>query len=243
MPVNPPVRNQVVPPATGDVLLPPGERPRMVNSKAFEMEYEVESVGPSGIAKVEMWGTRDGGATWTSFGIDPDNRSPMQIDTNGEGIYGFRIAVQSGSGLGGIAPAPGEMPEIWVGVDLTQPSARLVAVDQGSGDQAGELIVRWEASDSRLAVRPISILFAADFDGPWYTIASGLENTGSYGWRLDNRVPSQLYLRVEVRDEAGNIAQLDSEPISIDRIRPEGRIRNVRPLGPTATSPARPSPR
>ena len=58
--------------------LPPGERPRMVNSRTFELEYDVDSVGPSGIGRVELWGTRDGGQTWRRFTVDSDKRSPLR---------------------------------------------------------------------------------------------------------------------------------------------------------------------
>ena len=226
--------------ASADAVLPQGERPRMVSGNSFEMEYEVDSVGPSGIAKVELWGTRDGGRTWTSYGIDPDSRSPMRIQVEGEGVYGFRIAVQSGSGLGGAAPQPGDSPEVWVGVDLTKPHAQLIGAEPGTEQRAGELIIRWHASDAGLGSRPISLAFSPQPTGPWYTIAAGLENTGSYGWRLDNRVPDRVYLRLEVRDEAGNIALHDAQdPVTLDRIRPTGRIRNVRPAGETASGAQR----
>jgi len=218
------------PSALDFALLPPGEIPRMVNSRSFELEYEIDSVGPSGIAKVELWGTRDGGRTWSSIGADADNRSPMNISVPAEGIYGFRIVVQSGSGLGGRPPGPGDMPEIWIGVDLTKPLGRITAAEVAA--DTSELLVKWEASDERPDPRPITITFGGAVGGPWMPVASGLENTGSYRWRLDNRVPDQIFLRLEVRDEAGNVGLFElPEPVSLDRSRPEGHIKGVRPLG------------
>jgi hypothetical protein len=212
-------------------VLPPGERPRMVNSRSFELEYEIESVGPSGIGKVELWATRDGGRSWSPAGVDPDNRNPMPVTVDGEGIYGFRIVVQSGSGLGGQPPAAGDMPDVWIGVDLTNPTGRITAAEVSAA--ANDLMIRWEASDDVLATRPISLAFSnARGGGAWTPIASGLENSGSYQWRLDNRLPDPIYLRLEVRDEAGNVGTFDwPEPVSLDRNRPEGHIRGVRPSG------------
>ena len=83
--------------------LPPGERPRMVNSRLFELEYDVDSVGPSGIGRVELWGTRDAGKTWRRFAVDNNNRSPLLVSVDEEGIYGFRVVVTNGAGLGGAA--------------------------------------------------------------------------------------------------------------------------------------------
>src|SRR5690606_22332494 len=107
---------------------PQGQNARMVNSKSFELDYEIESIGPSGIAKVELWGTRDEGRTWTSYGIDNDNRSPMRVNVEGEGLYGFRITVQSGSGLASPTPRGGDAPELWIAVDLVAPQVQLVDV-------------------------------------------------------------------------------------------------------------------
>lgn len=218
--------------------LPVGVRPRMVNSRRFELEYDVESVGPTGIGRVELWGTRDGGQNWLNFGAPPDQRNPLQVTVDGEGVYGFRIVVYSGSGLGGLPPKGGDQPDVWLGVDLTSPDARILSAEQGTDNRAGELLVSWEASDRLLADRPISLSFSSQPEGPWSTLAASLPNTGAYVWRLDNRVPDIVYLRMEVRDEAGNTQTVDfGQPISIYRQRPAGRITNVRPV--TVADPAR----
>ncbi len=79
--------------------LPPGEQVRPSRSKQFSLEYEVESVGARGVSDVELWGTRDGGRSWELWGTDPDKVTPFDIETSGEGVYGFRIVVVSGNGL------------------------------------------------------------------------------------------------------------------------------------------------
>ena len=210
--------------------MPIGERPRMVNLRTFELDYEVDSVGSSGVAKVELWGTRDGGRHWANFGADNDNRSPLVVSVDGEGVYGFRVVIQSGNGLSGQPPRDGDLPEVWIGVDLTRPLVRMTALEPGA--EGGELVLRWEASDALLESRPVSLFFSDQPHGPWTAIASGLESTGSFTWRLDNRVPERIYLRLEARDEAGNVGAYETpDPLSLDRQRPQGRIRGVRPLG------------
>jgi hypothetical protein len=209
----------------------PRERIRMVSSTRFQLDYDVESVGPSGVDRVELWGTRDGGRTWTSFGADEDKRSPLVVTVREEGIYGFRVAVRSGAGLGGEAPRPGDAPDVWVGVDWTKPLARIVAAEQTSGDRGAQLTIRWEAKDWMLAARPVSLYYAEARDGPWSAIAVGLENTGQYCWSIERQVPERLFLRLEVRDEAGNLGIAETpEPVYLDRRRPQVRIRDIRPL-------------
>lgn len=216
-------------------LVPRGQRPEMIHSRRFELDYEVADVGSSGISRVELWGTRDGGRTWESYAIDEDQQSPIDVAVHGEGIYGFRITVRSGAGMGGQPPASGELPDVWVGVDVTRPFARLLAADQGAGPDASQVIIHWEAGDELLGERPIALAFSPTADGPWTTIADQLENSGEFVWRLEAGVPEQFYVQLKVRDEAGNEQTVESrEPVMLDRQRPIGHIRQIRP---TASQP------
>lgn len=218
-----------------DEVSPDGVRPRLVNSRKFELDYDIESVGTAGVAKVELFGTRDGGKSWTSLGNDPDSTSPYIVNVDGEGTYGFRMVIESTTGLRSPAPQPGDLPEVWVGVDVTKPEARLVSAIPGNGEQAGELDIRWEAKDDHLTNRPIALAYSEHAAGPWIVIASGLPNQGHYAWRMDSRIPAQLYLKLEARDQAGNTASyITPEPVAIERVRPQGRIRGVRPIGEQA---------
>jgi hypothetical protein len=233
--INPPIGNRISDSKMASVdssfsNLPPGERVRMVNTRLFELDYDVESVGPSGIGRVELWGTRDGGRTWSSFGVDNDNRSPISVAVDGEGLYGFRIVLTNGVGLSVGPPKAGDLPAIWIGVDVTKPVARLLSADLGAGAEEGKLVITWEAEDAMPAARPISLSFSPQPGGPWTPIAAGLENTGRYVWVLDSRLPPQVYLRLEVRDEAGNLTVVDRpEPVPLDRSRPTAKILDVRP--------------
>jgi hypothetical protein len=210
-------------------VLPAGERPRMVASRIFELEYEIEAVGPSGVAKVELWGTLDGGRTWSLYGRDVDNLSPLQVKVEKEGIYGFRIVVQSGSGMGGQPPTAGDMADVWIGIDLANPQGKITAAEVN--DDGSEMVTTWEISDDSLDPRPVTLEFAPSAEGPWTPFASGLENSGSYTWQVESRVPPVIQLRMLVRDEAGNVGMFDwPKPVVLDRNKPAGRIRDVRAL-------------
>lgn len=231
--INPPIgENRETPEQPND------QRPRMVNSRLFELEYDIDEVGPSGIGRVELWGTRDDGRTWRSFALDNDNRSPLLVSVAEEGIYGFRVTVSNGLGLGGKPPRPGDRPEVVIGVDLSKPTARLVSAKQGIDDETGNLIISWQADDRKLADRPVSIFYGEGRAGPWLPVAEGLKNTGRHAWPLDERTPARFYLRLMVRDEAGNVSVHETaEPVEIDRSRPTIRIRAVRPVGRGTVQP------
>ena len=210
--------------------IPAGTQPRLTSAKHFSLDYDVESVGPEGVAEVELWGTSDGGNTWLKWGSDPDRESPMDVEVASESTYGFRVVIIGKNGLEGNKPQGGDDADIWVSIDVTRPTARITAAQYGSGVNAGKLDIRWDASDANLSQRPVTLLYSDRPDGSFTVIAAGLENTGQYLWQFDPRSPRKIYLRLEVRDDAGNIGidQL-TDPISVEGLIPKGRIRSLSP--------------
>lgn len=212
--------------------LPAGERPRMTTSKRFNLDYSVDAVGPAGVEKVELWVTRNGGRDWDLGWVDEDRESPLLVEVENEGIYGFRVVIVGKNGLASQTPRSGDLADLWVGVDTTKPVAQITSAEYGSGAYAGQLDIRWTAVDDHLGNRPVTLSFSEKPDGPWTAIASGLPNTGQYLWRVDSRVPAQFYLRLEVRDEAGNTAvhRLE-EPLQSAGLTPKGSVRGFAPAG------------
>lgn len=230
-PVAPPVSAQItIQPQPLEAAIAEGEQPFLVNARRFELDYELQSVGPSGVSRVDIYVTPDSGKSWSLAGHDDDLQSPYVATVEREGYYGFRILVVGGNGLQTPPPQPGDAPEITIGVDLTAPQARFTGATQGASAEGPTLQIEWEASDPRPDPRPVTLSWAPQRSGPWSVIAAGLENTGHYVWLLDPAVPERVYLRMEVRDEAGNVQTVEpTEPLALDRSAPQGRIRAVRP--------------
>lgn len=204
---------------------------RASRSRQFSLEYEIEAAGARGVQEVELWGTRDGGQSWMPWGVDEDRLSPFDIEVSGEGVYGFRIVVVAGNGLASPRPLAGEPADVEVLVDTVGPELRLVRAQYGRGDESGSLLIGWTCSDPNLEAHPITLSFAPQPDGPWTTIAAGLENNGQYKWPADPQLPRQIYLRVEARDKAGNVAvDVLDVPIAVEGLAPRARIRGFSPI-------------
>lgn len=216
-----------------DYGVPPGERPQMTRVRRFNLDYSVDAVGPGGVEKVELWITRNSGRDWELWGVDEDRETPLLVDMESEpeGIYGFRIVIVGNNGLASQTPRSGEPADLWIGIDSTQPEAEITTAAYGAGADAGHLDIQWNVQDDYLGPRPITLKFSDDPDGEWTTIAAGLRNTGQYLWRVDSRIPEQFYLRLEARDEAGNVAVYDlDQPLASAGMTPKGHIRTVAPV-------------
>ncbi|MGD9635797.1 MAG: hypothetical protein AB7G28_04825 [Pirellulales bacterium] len=193
--------------------LPVNPLARRVNSRSFALEYELADVGAQGVAKVEAWGTHDGGKTWQRFAVDDDNRSPLEVTVDGGGEYGFSIVV-GGSAENAVPPQSGDTPALWIDVDLEPPIARILAVNSARGEAGGELTVTWEADDAHLEPRPIALYYSSRPAGPWTPIATSVANVGEFTWPIERHVPRRVYLKLEARDAAGNVAAFQTaEPV------------------------------
>ncbi len=209
--------------------LPPGQRARMTRSREFRLDYRVEAEGPSGVRKIELWGTSDAGATWSLWKLDEDRQSPVDVTVDQEGIYGFRVVVVANNGLAGTVPRNGDPADLWVGVDDSLPEAQLTSASYGDQDHFGQLDIRWDARDAWLTEEPVTLLYSDQPGGPWTTVRSGLPNTGQYYWPIEPRIPDRIYLKIEVRDQAGNLGthQL-ADPIQLSGLFPKATIQGLR---------------
>jgi hypothetical protein len=210
-------------------------RKRVVDSKRFQIGYNLEDVGPSGISSVDLYITEDNGANWFHYGSDDDNQSPIFVEVPCEGTYGFALGVRSGAGLSSEPPQKGEPPAIVVVVDQTAPELELLPVQQGVGKNVNKLLVTWKCEDDNLAERPVSLFYSSSGQAPWLPVTGPLENTGSFVWNISQGVPVKFYLRIEARDLAGHVQTIDSpQPIVIDLSRPTAKIIDVESPVPAA---------
>lgn len=203
-----------------------------VRSKRFRLNYQVEAIDPAGVKEVAVWTTRDAGKSWARLGSIPNPDGPFPVEVDESGLYGFRLVVISNSGLKSRLPQPGDPADKWVRVDVEPPVARITSAPYGADGDAGKLIIQWEASDDLLAARPIEIAYSDRPESVWTTIEKGLSNSGRYAWSVPSDAPQKIYLRLVVRDEAGNESvDQTSTPVDLSNLYPRGRIQSVEPIG------------
>jgi len=240
----------VSPNATHTVAGMPLPATQIINVARFDLAYEVEQKGPSGISKAEVWITRDDGKTWQKWSETEKVESPVTVDLatrnnpQVEGVYGLKIVLLSGAGLSKGPPISGDVPDMRFDVDLTPPVVKIYEPIPDP-NQKDTLILRWQAVDRNLASDPITLEWAEQQDGPWNPIvgeesgaplsasapaaAKRLPNSGQYSWRLPANFPThRVYLRVTAKDVAGNIGEVRSpHPILVDMNKPVAHIHGI----------------
>jgi hypothetical protein len=230
----------VAPPGPARGPLPPVQ---MVKKRQITIDYEVTKFGPSGVKSVELYVTRDDGRTWLLCGgedkisgaapaeprgtADSSFKRSLTVELQADGLYGFYLVVRSGAGLGKPPPRNGlDAPQMRIEVDTTAPRAELYE-PRPHPTRRDCLVLAWTATDNKLGPKPITWQWAERPDGEWQTIGGGeMPNTGEYVWQVPTNIPPHVYLRLLVRDLAGNesIAQ-PPDAVLVDLNEPE-----VKPL-------------
>jgi hypothetical protein len=205
-----------------------GGRVRRVNSTSFNVGYEFDGVGPSGVSQVDLFITENGGRKWYYYGADEDRRSPFEVTVPADGEYGFALRVRSGVGLAADPPQPGDGPEMVVLIDRTPPQVKLFPIRQGQGPAQQQVAIEWQVQDEQLAARPVALSWSGQPNGPWEPITGWQENTGRFTWTIGRHLPQKVYVRLEARDAAGNVARTDvDQPLVVDLSHPTARILDV----------------
>jgi hypothetical protein len=220
---------------------------KKLSKRELTLDYTIQSYGPSGVGSVELYITKNDGRTWELFGepatvnvqapADARGMAPLRqsltIVLPGEGVYGFYLITKNKVGLGKAPPQSGQTPDFRVEVDETLPDAKLFR-PVPDPEHRDAILLSWLATDNRpLPATPITLEWAEREGGDWHLIGGGeLRNTGRFSWQVPPGTPAQVYLRLMVRDEAGNTAFAQTEkPVLIDLTEPDAKISDIRVTG------------
>ncbi|MBP3960539.1 hypothetical protein J8F10_35390 [Gemmata sp. G18] len=226
-------------------------RAQAINYPKFDLGFDLEQRGPSGISRVDLWVTRDDGRSWSKWSQHDGKGGAVRVSLDAkenpqiEGTYGFRLVPVSGAGLSEREPAAGDAPDMRVVLDVTPPQLELFA-PVSDPNALDTLIIQWKASDRNFGDDPITLEWSDSATGPWKPVAATgnepvvratgmdapiakrLANTGQYGWRVPVGVPARVYLKATARDAAGNVKEIVTrEPILVDLTKPRAKINGI----------------
>jgi hypothetical protein len=212
---------------------------QVVGSPQIFLNYALENTGPSGVGKVEIYATRDRGQSWHKIAEDTQRKNPAEVVLPGEGVFGLKLVAANGRGFGAQPPQAGDASDWWVEVDTTKPQVKITGIRPGTGQESGSLHLFWQSEDRNLAIDGVELYYAASREGPWTPIAKNLKSSGQHRWSPANDAGAHAFLRVVVRDRAGNVGLSETtQPIPLDdQSRPRAKVIGVT-ASPTVHSSA-----
>lgn len=202
---------------------------QLVNSRVFDLDYQIDDVGPSGVSAVELFITEDGGGQWFRYGSDPDGRSPFVVDSMSEGTFGFAVRIRNGLGVSDTPPQPGQPPEVVITVDQTPPAVQMQSPGV-SQDGTGTIQFAWRVQDVNAALVVVRLESSPGANGPWTPVFDWQPDQSGFELPIRAGMPPSLYFRLLARDAAGNVGMSQTiQPVIVDLKRPVGRILRVQP--------------
>ncbi len=217
----------------------------IVNRPVVKLDFTIKSCGPSGLGTADIYLTSDEGATWRktqanepllgvpaeSAVLGPVQAAVMVKIPQQDTVFGIYVDAKNKVGVGR-PPGPGTVPQMRVEMDAAAPEAelRLPTLDP---NRENVLVFRWTANDKNLDKFPISLEYAEKLEGPWKPIGPpALPNTGRYDWEVTSDVPGLVYLKLTVRDRAGNRCEaVTQKPVVVDPTPPKIGDVHLAPFG------------
>jgi len=208
---------------------------QIIRSRRFTWDYEMQVDRPDTVpVRVELWSTSDGGVTWQRSAVDSDGQSPIDVTLPAAGLYGFRLEIVPDLPDAGGGPRSGEMPEGWIGIDDEPPQVEILEATRLKDTEPGGVLIRWAARDQILVPKSVRLIQSPNADGPWGTIAEGLEAQGEYRWQPERGTPARVFIRVEASDAAGNVGLgTTPDPVTVAMPRVVGKLGGVKVLPPS----------
>lgn len=258
----PPVTNlprDPVGPAGGNL---PRPRIEYVAGKDITVDYTIQKAGRSGVKSASLFVQKDSGS-WAfskKFDIDPPAETGKTLSlkylAETEGLYGFFVAPESGSGVMANPPRPADMPMLYVVVDGRDPFVEITGVRVLPGGVRGPLVeIAWETADQNLMADPITLEFSVDKTAAqWseikYRLPPGVERAddrgqkryvGTYTWEVPDEKLWKFYVRIRSVDKAGNAGKFVwKNEVVVDLEMPSAGITGVRGGGSAPASPTIP---
>ena len=205
-----------------------------VNSFSWEYSFNVPE-DLQGPFRVELWSTRDGGTSWERIAVDEDTASPIDVEFQGEGLFGCRLEIVRDISGPPISPRAGESPSTWIGIDTTPPQVTSLDVTMVDGNDSDTFDIRYAFEDPLAIPNSVRLSYSPHQTGPWATIATAQAINGTFNWKPHRSLPSRVFVRIEMPDAAGNIGESTTlEPITLRTARFIGTLGSPR-ASPTDT--------
>jgi hypothetical protein len=179
-----------------------------INKRNFKIPILIEPSKRPQIKLLRLYVSNDQGQSWGEVATRTADQDHFAFYAPTDGIYWFTVAVVDQQDRQ-IPPDPYKAaPNQKILVDTTLPEVMIVSADR----ENEEVSVGWEIKEEhpdleslRLEYRPAN----APPSSVWYAVPVKHELSGKASFHVDN--PAALTLRLEIKDEAGNLGSVQKQ--------------------------------
>lgn len=194
--------------------------PRSPTAKV-SLAYAAADLGGAGLARVDLWMTKDNGLTWTRLGSDTDTASPFDV-TLLDGEYGLKLTAVDRVGNASETPVPGSPPPSRIVVDTLDPEVRFLNFMAGeilAGGTSADIL--YAVGDANLGTEPVVLEYSADGGKTWNPITAKAKSEGPVAWTVPAVSGKAYHLRITARDLFNHETVAVSRPFTVDASVPE----------------------
>lgn len=177
--------------------------PRDSTNDRVLIEHVARDLGPAGLARVDLFVTTDGGASWQKAASTVDADRPIPFE-GANGRYGVCCVGVDKAGNAGAIPDSADSIQLVLDIETTPISLDLVRLKKGGVIKGGEeIFIQWVCRETDLADDPITIELSMDGGRGWETVVDRAPNTGRYAWLPPRRRSQDCKLRISVLGRTG----------------------------------------
>jgi hypothetical protein len=215
-----------------DSIAPSGRitGPAVTANNEIDVAVNVNDAGPSGLSSVQLWMSRDDGATWVEGPMITE--TPMKsihVKASNDGYYRLALVSIDQAGNSSALPRGKADDQFIMLVDSVKPVISLPSANGiTDADKAGPTARRaYKAGDRvqvqfiikevKLADNPVSIYLQTDPAKGWTELGKNLPADAAFRFELPKIATKNARLKITAVDVAGNLGEaVAAETFSID---------------------------
>ena len=185
-----------------------------------EIAWEAESVTGNPITEIDLFHSRDAGATWDTIAVGEENDGAYKWNTI-EVPDGVRYVVKI-FGTDGYLSGVDNSDSMFTINNPGDAAPEVVVLSPNRNDIiSGLYTIRWYAGDADGDRLSVSIEYSPKGGGTWEVVAAGLENTGSFLWDTKSCANSNNGLIRVIAEDPSSLTAADTSDTPF-------RLRNER---------------
>lgn len=158
------------------------------------------------IKEMILYSSADQGRTWNTVAVGAPDKEFFPFNAPADGLYWFALCIVDRQGNRDPVDITKTSPQKIL-IDTVKPLLRIVGAER----QGDEVLVGWDIQDENLDVNTLKLEYrpAEASAAQWYSAALSPSAAGQTRFRVNH--PGAVSLRMQVQDQAGNVATTVTE--------------------------------